>query len=164
MFLRNTRCLRITHSFLWYCTLARETVTYSTLQKVPSFANLKVFYPDFAWSQNFDRNLDIWPHCAAPLSSVRFQRQAPCQLSQTPLSFINCNSKPVTTYQAIMDSSHRTQFLRLGSLYKKIMIGCCEAKINVMWLAHVVRMRLSQEVETFSRLGRAMRAVQISSM
>ena len=43
------------------------------------------------------------------------------------------------------------------------MTGCFEAKINVMRLAHVVRMRLSQEVETFSRLGRATRAVQISS-
>ena len=33
-----------------------------------------------------------------------------------------------------------------------------------MWLVHVVRMRLSQEVETFSRLGRVTRAVQISSI
>ena len=50
------------------------------------------------------------------------------------------------------------------SLYKKVMTGCCEAKINVMWLVHVVRMRLSREVKTFSRLSRATRAVQISSI
>ena len=31
-------------------------------------------------------------------------------------------------------------------------------------MAHVVRMRLSQEVETFFRLGRATRAVPISSI
>ena len=48
--------------------------------------------------------------------------------------------------------------------YKKVMTGCCGAKINIMWLAHVVRMRLSQEVETFSRLESATRAVQISSI
>ena len=44
------------------------------------------------------------------------------------------------------------------------MTGCCEAKIYVMLLAHVVRKRLSQEVERLPRLGRATRAVQISSV
>ena len=98
MILRNTPCLCITDSFLWYCTLATETPTYGTLQKVTSFINLKIFHLDFAWSQNVDRKFDVWPHCLPPPWCVTrvprfheflFVGQSYC-MCPTPTTYITC--------------------------------------------------------------------------